>query len=122
MQRRIHGEYPFSEPKIINLKNFIDIYPNIKIAFNYHTWGNLYITPFNYLDKIASDNLLKSNYSIFYSMYKEFEKEANLPKEYSFGNAINTIHYKTVGDATDWFLMDKKILSFSPELGNSDKN
>jgi hypothetical protein len=112
------GEHPFSEPEIINLKNFIDTHPNIKIAFNYHTWGNLYITPFNYLDKASSDNLLKNNYSIFYSMYKEFEKEANLPKEYSFGNAINTIHYKTVGDATDWFLMDKKILSFSPELGN----
>ena len=59
------GEYPFSEPEIINLKNFIDTHPNIKIAFNYHTWGNLYITPFNYLDKMTSDNLLKSNYSGF---------------------------------------------------------
>jgi hypothetical protein len=55
-------------------------------------------------------------------MYKEFEKEANLPKDFAFGNAMSTIRYKTVGDATDWFLMDKKILSFSPELGNSDKN
>ena len=116
------GEHPFSEPEIINLKNFIDTHPNIKIAFNYHTWGNLYITPFNYLDKASSDNLLKNNYSIFYTMYKEFEKEANLPKDFAFGNAMSTIRYKTVGDATDWFLMDKKILSFSPELGNSDKN
>ena len=116
------GEYPFSEPEIQNLKAFIDTHPNIKIAFNYHTWGNLYITPFNYLDKISSEELLKNNYSLFYSIYKEFEKEANLPKDYLFGNAINTIHYKTMGDATDWFLMDKKILSFSPELGNSDKN
>ena len=116
------GEYPFSEPEIINLKAFIETHPNIKIAFNYHTWGNLYIIPFNYLDKASSENLLRTNYTLFYLMYKEFEKEANFPKDYAFGNAINTIHYKTIGDATDWFLMDKKILSFSPELGNSDKN
>ena len=116
------GEYPFSEPEIMNIKLFIDTHPDIKIAFNYHTWGNLYITPFNYLDKQSSDNLLKNNFTKWYYMYKEFEKEANLPEAYSFGNAINTIHYMTRGDATDWFLMDKKILSFSPELGNADKN
>ena len=116
------GEYPFSEPEIMNIKLFIDTHPDIKIAFNYHTWGNLYITPFNYLDKQSSDNLLKNNFTKWYYMYKEFEKEANLPDAYSFGNAINTIHYMTRGDATDWFLMDKKILSFSPELGNADKN
>ena len=116
------GEYPFSEPEIMNLKIFLDTHPDIKIAFNYHTWGNLYITPFNYLDKNSSENLLKNNFSIFYEMYKEFEKEANLPKGYAFGNAVQTINYKTIGDATDWFLMDKKILSFSPELGNDDRN
>ena len=116
------GQYPFSEPETLNLKNFIDTHPDIKISFNYHTWGNLYVTPFNYLDKQSSDNLLKNNYTKWYYMYKEFEKEASLPKGYTFGNAINTVHYMTIGDATDWFLIDKKILSFSPELGIEDKN
>ena len=48
----------------MNLKIFLDTHPDIKIAFNYHTWGNLYITPFNYLDKNSSENLLKNNFSI----------------------------------------------------------
>ena len=116
------GKYPFSEPEILNIKNFIDTHPDIKIAFNYHTWGNLYITPFNYLTKDESEELLKKNYSLLYTVYKEFEKEATFPKNFKFGNAASTIGYKTVGDATDWFLTAKKILSFSPELGNGEKN
>ena len=116
------GEYPFSEPETMNIKNFIETHPDIKIVFNYHSWGNMYITPFNYLDKNNSENLLKHNFSLFYSIYKEFQTEADFPNNFLFGNADNTIGYKTMGDATDWFLMYKNILSFSPELGNENKN
>ena len=116
------GEYPFSEPETRNIKNFIDTHPDIKIVFNYHTYGNLYITPFNYLSKNNSEILFKNNYSLFYSIYQEFHKEANFPINSTFGNAIVTIGYKAFGEATDWYLTEKKILSFSPELGNEDKN
>ena len=116
------GEYPFSEPETRNIKNFIDTHPDIKIVFNYHGYGNLYITPFNYLSKNNSEILFKKNYSLFYSIYQEFQKEANFPINSTFGNAIVTIGYKAFGEATDWYLTEKKILSFSPELGNEDKN
>ena len=116
------GEYPFSEPETMNIKNFIETHPDIKIVFNYHSWGNMYITPFNHLDKNNSENLLKHNFSLFYSIYKEFQTEADFPNNFLFGNADNTIGYKTMGDATDWFLIYKNILSFSPELGNGNKN
>ena len=116
------GEYPFSEPETKNIKNFVDTHPDIKIVFNYHTFGNLYITPINYLSKNSSEILLKKNYSFFYSIYQEFQREANFPINHLFGNADSTIKYKAFGEATDWYLISKKILSFSPELGNGDKN
>ena len=115
------GEYPFSEPETNNIKNFIDFHPNIKIVFNYHTYGNLIITPFNYLKHNDSLKIIKEEYPLHYKMYEDFQKEAKFPVNFLFGNADNTIKYKSNGDATDWFLGKKKILSFSPELGNGDK-
>jgi hypothetical protein len=54
-------------------------------------------------------------------MYEDFKNEGQFPQNFLFGNADNTIKYMTNGDATDWFLGVKKILSFSPELGNGKK-
>lgn len=114
------GEYPFSEPETNNIKNFVDSHPNIKISFNYHTYGNLIITPFNYLKHNASLKIIKEEYPLHYKMYEDFRKEAKFPVNFLFGNADNTIKYKSNGEATDWFLGKKKILSFSPELGNGN--
>ncbi len=36
------------------------------------------------------------------------------------GNAIDTIYYTANGEASDWMLHDKNIISISPELGLSD--
>jgi hypothetical protein len=36
---------------------------------------------------------------------------------FRFGNAQQTISYTANGEASDWFLHEKGILSFSPELG-----
>ena len=116
------GEYPFSEPETKNIKNFVDIHPDIKITFNYHAWGNLIITPFNYLKSNNSIKVLQNEFPIFYKMYEDFKNEANFPINFSFGNADKTIFYMSNGEATDWFLGKKKILSFSPELGNGNKN
>jgi hypothetical protein len=55
-------------------------------------------------------------------MYEDFKNECEYPKNFLFGNADNTIKYRANGDATDWFLGKKNILSFSPELGNGNKN
>ena len=116
------GESAFSEPETINIRNFVDAHPNLKIAYNYHSWGNLIITPFNYLKNEESNKKLKEEFPLHYKMYKDFEKEAEFPVHFLFGNADKAIKYLTNGDATDWFLGEKKILSFSPELGNGNKN
>ena len=116
------GEYPFSEPETNNIKNFIDTHPDIKIAINYHSFGNIVIIPFNYLNANKSLEKLEKNFPIHYKMYQDFRKEANYPKNFLFGNADKTINYLTNGEATDWLLGKKNILSFSPELGNGEKN
>ena len=116
------GEYPFSEPEIMNMKKFVDSHPNIKIVYNYHSWGNLLITPFNYIKKEESLKIIKKDFPLHYQMYEDFRKEGQFPKNFVFGNADEAIKYLTNGDATDWFLGKKKILSFSPELGSGNKN
>ena len=120
-QEDYRGEHPFSEPETINIKNFVDSHPNIKITYNYHSWGNLIITPFNYLKNEESLKKLQKDFPIQYNMYNDFKKEGEFPQNFLFGNADKTIQYLTNGDATDWFLGKKKILSFSPELGNGKK-
>ena len=117
------GKEAFSEPETKNIKNFIEKHnKEIKIVINYHTWGNLVITPFNYLNYNDNIKELENNYFEFYKIYNEFDKEGNYPFNYSFGNGDKTINYKTNGDATDWFFGKMKKLSFSPELGNGNSN
>jgi hypothetical protein len=116
------GEFPFSEPETKNIKNFVDSHPEIKITINYHTWGNLIIIPFNYLKQNISLNTLKNKFPFHFKMYQDFKKEANFPENFEFGNSDATVNYLTNGDATDWFIGKKNILSFSPELGSGKKN
>ena len=121
-QEDYRGEFPFSEPETKAMKDFVDSHPDIKIVHNYHTWGNLIITAFNCYSSKESENLIRNKYPMHYKMYMDFKNEAHYPQNFLFGNADSTIKYKTNGDATDWFLGKKNILSFSPELGNGNKN
>ena len=116
------GEYPFSEPETNNIKKFVDSHPNIKIVFNYHSWGNIIITPFNHVKRNDSLTILQKEFPIHYKMYEHFKEEANFPVNFLFGNADKTLGYMPNGEATDWYLGKKSILSFSPELGNGNKN
>ncbi len=116
------GEKPFSEPETENIKNFIENNNEVKIVINYHTFGNLVITPFNYLKSNDNINKLKESHFEFYKIYNEFDNEANYPKGYIFGNGDKAINYTTNGDATDWFFGKMNKLTFSPELGNGKTN
>ena len=116
------GEKPFSEPETENIKNFIENNNEVKIVINYHTFGNLVITPFNYLKSKDNINKLKESHFEFYKIYNEFDNEANYPKGYIFGNGDKAINYTTNGDATDWFFGKMNKLTFSPELGNGKLN
>jgi len=42
------GPYPFSEPETRAMRDFIFAHvEEIKFVYNFHSYGNMYITPFN---------------------------------------------------------------------------
>jgi hypothetical protein len=85
------GTKEFSEPETQAVRNFVesDEGQKIKIAFNYHAYGNLLIMPFNF-EKIES-NLLQKNYPKQFNLYNDFIKEGHFPDRFKYGNGKNTI-------------------------------
>ena len=69
------GSRPFSEKETLAIKNFIETHSNIKMAINFFTYGNMYVTPFNFENQFNARFRGKS----FFQIYQEFENEANLP-------------------------------------------
>ena len=70
------GLSAFSEPETYAIKIFLDEH-NIKIAFNYHSFGNFIVIPFNFDNE--ENMILKNNFTLFYNLYQEFYFEANFP-------------------------------------------
>ena len=54
------GPYALSEPETQSIANFVTQWTNIKIVISMHSYGNLFVTPFNY--DSASANHLKSDF------------------------------------------------------------
>jgi hypothetical protein len=84
------GEKAFSEPETQAMKEFIEKHTNnIKVALNYHSFGNLLITPFNYETKENSN--LEKNFPRYFRLYKEFSSEGGFPPLDLLGNGQQTI-------------------------------
>lgn len=68
------GPSPFSEPETLALKNFIEDHPNITIALDYHSQGNVFFPAHNFIHEDAIDatdlNVLAAN------MAEEVRKES----------------------------------------------
>jgi hypothetical protein len=108
------GEEAFSEPETKAVRDFMTSpNMNIKIAINFHTWGNLLIIPFNYDDQWNTEMINKP----VYKMYEDLRDNGNLPNGMLFGNGKQTIKYTANGDATDWMAKQNDIMALSPELG-----
>jgi hypothetical protein len=43
---------------------------------DYHSWGNIIITPFNCLRSNESEKKLENEFPQYYKMYQDFKKEA----------------------------------------------
>lgn len=85
------GENAFSEPETQAIKKFIESKEgkNIKIAFNYHAYGNLLIMPFNFEKK--DSKLMQIEYPQQYYLYNDFIKEGHFPDQFKYGNGMDTI-------------------------------
>ncbi len=86
---------------------------------NFHAYGNMLIHPFNYLtEKGIYPSNIEKKYIDFYNEFGEQVKEVTKIK---YGNAIEMVDYSTDGEASDYMMGEKRIISFSPELGSFDE-
>lgn len=94
--------------------------PNMKIALNFHAWGNLFIYPFQF--DSSSNTLLKSDFAKAEQFYLKLIADIELPSYYKSGNAMQTINYRANGEASDWMLGELGIYAVSVELGGLTKS
>ena len=71
------GPYAFSEPETAAMRDFIANWTNIKLAINFHAYGNLYVIPFNYDSKVNS--VLYSKYANAASFYSNVFNSGKMP-------------------------------------------
>lgn len=105
------GSSAFSEPETDMVRNFVNAH-NFKIALNYHTFGNLLIYPWGYIQNLYTpDSALFVNYG---SMLTE-------QNGYTFGTANQTVGYVVNGSSDDWMYGEQtakpKIFAMTPEVG-----
>ena len=113
VEKLTKGKHPFSEPETQGIKTLVESF-DICCAMNFHSYGNLWITPYNYLNSEIYYEQMNFQIAKFYSMLKtDFKKD-----EFNdFGNSQSTIKYVVNGCASDWMLESEGIISMSPELG-----
>jgi murein tripeptide amidase MpaA len=85
------GPSAFSEPETQAIKDFIESESGkkIKFAFNYHSFGNILIMPFNFDD--ANSKELALNYTQQYHVYNDFIEEGHFPDRFTYGNGKKTV-------------------------------
>jgi hypothetical protein len=106
------GPEAFSEPETQAVKYFCEQH-EFYAALNYHTYGNLLIYPWGYLDAKCPDST-------------EFSNIANamtLQNNFVAGVGTETVGYTVNGDSDDWMYGEQatkpKIYAMTPEVGES---
>ncbi len=106
------GTAPFSEPETQMMRDFC-LAHNFKIALNYHTFGNLLIYPWGWVDGASPDHATFSTIGPYMARENNFLN--------GFGS--QTVGYTTNGGSDDWMYGEmsskEKIFSMTPEVGPS---
>lgn len=111
------GPFPFSEPETRAMRDFIFAnVEQIKFVYNFHAYGNMFVTPFNSL----SNNILDEAYPRQAELFNEILEEAYTPEGLKVGTANELLGYTSPGEASDWILAATGIPAISPELGTND--
>ncbi|MEZ5044972.1 MAG: M14 family zinc carboxypeptidase [Saprospiraceae bacterium] len=100
------GTAPFSEVETRAVRDFCQA-RDIKVAMNYHTYGNLLVFPWGYSDSPTPDAAFFSNWADLYT----------LQNQYQSGTGSETVGYTVNGDADDWMYGARAIISMTPEVG-----
>jgi hypothetical protein len=110
------GRNAFSEPETQAIRDFLKGEDRLVSAMNFHSYGNMWIHPFNYM-KVANQ-FPENTARAVVNFYHDFGKEVTRISESLYGNAIQMVNYSTDGEASDWMLGELGVISFSPELGS----
>jgi hypothetical protein len=106
------GPSAFSEPETLALKNFVEDHPNITIALDYHSQGNVFFPAHNFIHEDALDatdlNLLAAN------MAEEIRKESG--REYGIHMGKPPTHL--ISGSGREFYYSQGALSIVAEVGS----
>jgi len=110
MSNLYRGPAGFSEPETQTIREFC-VQRGFAVALNYHTYGNLLIYPWGYLDSDTKDSV----------RYREMALDMTAYNRYAYGTGGQTVGYVVNGDADDWMYGDTlakpRIFSMTPEVG-----
>ncbi len=108
------GTAAFSEPETQAFRQFVNG-RQFKTALNYHTYSNYLLYPWSYVDQPTPDAALFLEYAIDMTRYNNYE----------YGQPPQLL-YTVNGCTDDWMYGEQeekaKIISFTPECGNSNDN
>jgi hypothetical protein len=103
------GPAPFSEPETQMVRDFC-LSHEFKIALNYHTYGNLLVYPWGYVDSETADHVT----------FKTFGELLTRENSFLAGFGTQTVGYTVNGTSDDWMYGESakpKIFSMTPEVG-----
>lgn len=103
------GPFPFSEPETQAVSYFCNTH-DLKLALNYHSYGNLLVHPWGYNDSSTPDSVLYQNYGELLTQLNGFV----------YGRGSETVGYSTNGDSDDWMYGELGIVAMTPEVGDPD--
>lgn len=104
------GTAPFSEPETQMMRDFC-LAHHFEIALNYHTYGNLLIYPWGWVNGASPDHVTFSTFGPYLVRENDFLT----------GFGTQTVGYTTNGGSDDWMYGEQsskqKIFSMTPEVG-----
>lgn len=92
---------------------------DFSIAMNFHSYGNLWVTPFNYFNSPNYFDQMNVQIAKIYTFLKSKFNEHGFK---DFENSKTAVNYIVNGGASDWMLEHHNIISISPELGTNDRS
>ncbi|OGU69641.1 MAG: hypothetical protein A2W30_03965 [Ignavibacteria bacterium RBG_16_36_9] len=105
------GTAPFSEPETQKIRDFANS-KNFKTVLNYHTYSNLLLYPWGYINQQTPDNAIFVEYSTDMVAYNGYEN-----------GQPPVILYEVNGSSDDWMYGEQstkpKIFAMTPEVGST---
>ena len=90
---------------------------NLNFVYNFHTFGNFFIFPYNFEEPNESFSEIPETMSLF----EELVEEAEFPEEYKMGPASETIGFLTGGSSGDWINSHLGVPAAEVEIGGNEQ-